>query len=791
MRLHWKMLLLGLVVISVPALLLVPSLVSPQTARANPDSSCQLTWQPAQLPNVDSALVSLHSVSVIADNDAWAVGEWGDSGAERSLILHWDGNIWSDSPLTYVNRAYPPLKGVDAIAPDNVWAVGDNIVLHWDGRLWQKVNLPFPYSNDFRTVAAVAADDVWIAGLGPSPLGGVAFAAHWDGKEWSAAPLPHNLYAYSYITKLYAVASNDIWAVGMRTAGNDHHRYFILHWDGSSWSESKPPHPTKGTLFGIYALNAHDAWAVGYSGIGYTNAMKMFVLHWDGSAWSVAPAPEGDLQYPALTDVIAFGTDDIWAVGREGYYHSLVAHWDGKSWNTTLYDEPSGLNALDAASPNKMWAVSSRQYLGDHDLVKTLEWSGTTWSPHAVPAVGSANYTFGGVHASTANDVWAVGTTEGKTLIEHWDGSAWKIFDSPTLNRRTGSLTSVDGASANDVWAVGDEIFHWDGTAWTVVPDPVEQGIAHHLNAMDVIATNDIWAVGWYRDDTEDKSLVIHWDGTTWSRVPVSDTGAGLKSVSASASNDVWAVGDGVFRWYASAWHKVSDITGNSILALAPTDVWVGGFWHWNGVEWTKFLPQNYFESSDVTGMAAVAADNIYAVGSFTDLYATSALSQHWDGSEWRGIVTPNGSERISVLSAVSMLSAEEGWAVGTTFDPPVPSFGVILHATKPFIEPLPIPPAPHPPKLRSPRDGAVVKNLRQTLAWSDIHPAFAYDVELSSRLGIEYHRSFGSRWKRDITYVLAPDYDYQWRVRSCIYQKVGYICGDWSNAWRFTVHEK
>ncbi|HEU4479657.1 MAG TPA: fibronectin type III domain-containing protein, partial [Pyrinomonadaceae bacterium] len=90
-----------------------------------------------------------------------------------------------------------------------------------------------------------------------------------------------------------------------------------------------------------------------------------------------------------------------------------------------------------------------------------------------------------GVDALSDSDVWAVGWSQDpngppyakRTLIQHFDGSSWNIVPSPNpLSDTQSVLNSVSGTSANDVWAVGSThdgtfpgrtlIQHWDGTEW-------------------------------------------------------------------------------------------------------------------------------------------------------------------------------------------------------------------------------------------------------------------------------------------------------------------------------------
>ncbi len=51
-------------------------------------------------------------------------------------------------------------------------------------------------------------------------------------------------------------------------------------WNGSSWTEQSPS--GSGELFGVAALSATDAWAVGTTPDG-----DALIERWNGSAWSV------------------------------------------------------------------------------------------------------------------------------------------------------------------------------------------------------------------------------------------------------------------------------------------------------------------------------------------------------------------------------------------------------------------------------------------------------------------------------------------------------------------------
>src|SRR5438552_18810283 len=71
-----------------------------------------------------------------------------------------------------------------------------------------------------------------------------------------------------------------------------------------------------------------------------------------------------------------------------------------------------------------------------------------------------------------------------------------------------------------------------DGWCWS---NPLPQG--NHLHSAWGSASNDVWAVG-------EGGTILHWDGRAWS-ASASGTGNGLYRVWGSASNDVWTVGAG------------------------------------------------------------------------------------------------------------------------------------------------------------------------------------------------------------------------------------------------------
>jgi hypothetical protein len=297
-----------------------------------------------------------------------------------------------------------------------------------------------------------------------------------------------------------------------------------------------------------------------------------------------------------------------------------------------------------------------------------------------------------GVSALSSHDVWAVGEQITRniagdqeiftTLIEHWNGTQWSIITSPS-GVDGGVLSSVAAISGNNAYAVGntgstgpgegDLIEHWDGTSWSIVRSStarVGSYTSSGLVSVSADAANDVWAVGFNKQRVGPE--VLHFDGQSWNTVPtptktitidyhgirLTETiGGSFSAVAALAPNDVWAVG-----------------SGQSFQAPFAAGAFIE---HWDGAQWS-FVPSPSPPSSNpggsafLTGVAAVSATDIWAVGAFpgssTGLHHT--LTEHWDGTNWTIVASPNVGTGDNELFGITALKGGTVIAVGTAIEP-------------------------------------------------------------------------------------------------------------------------
>jgi hypothetical protein len=252
-------------------------------------------------------------------------------------------------------------------------------------------------------------------------------------------------------------------------------------------------------------------------------------------------------------------------------------------------------------------------------------------------------------------------------LVEHWNGLTWSIVATPTL-AGSGELNAVTVISSTNVWAVGglgsggsgNLIEHWDGTRWSVVAAPNISTTAGLLGISGTSA-NDIWAVG--RVFRHPSVEILHFDGRTWSQVaaPSPAFDSVLTAATALAPSNVWAVGE-------------TDV--------GPVRTLIE---HWDGTSWSVVPSPSpstgTFGSNVLTGVAAVSASDIWAVGAVVDpnTGVSHTLTEHWDGTSWTVIASPDGPSGNGTLAGVTALNSGTIVAVGTASGPNGSSNGLIL----------------------------------------------------------------------------------------------------------------
>jgi hypothetical protein len=316
-----------------------------------------------------------------------------------------------------------------------------------------------------------------------------------------------------------------------------------------------------GSLSAVAATSASNAWAVGSAG------GASLILHWNGKSWARQASPAGGLGAVAASSAV-----NAWAVGN-----ALAVHWNGKSWQRVPLPDLAGesLSGVAVTSASNAWAVGSYGTTTVETLI--LHWNGKKWSRIATPAVRKSSaretYSLSGVSASSASNVWMVGTlvypaagpVGGVTL--HWNGKAWS--EGPNA---AGVQTSVAAASAADVWTSGCicagnpgpvDTAHWNGKSWAYPRNPFSTPGGGFGAGYGVVAAagNVAWTAGFHSASSSVTPFLMRWTGSAWKLTSFAPKKVNFSGVAVTSASNAWAVGVTaagktlILHWNGSAWH--------------------------------------------------------------------------------------------------------------------------------------------------------------------------------------------------------------------------------------------
>ena len=291
--------------------------------------------------------------------------------------------------------------------------------------------------------------------------------------------------------------------------------------------------------------------------------------------------------------------------------------------------------------------------------------TGTTWKQVPSPSPGSDINSLNGVAAVSSCQAWAVGeylNTKGPyhTLIERWNGAAWQQVPSPSPGIIGNTLSAVAATSATNAWAVGRYastrptptlalIEHWNGTAWQQVPSPQPSTVDNLLLSVAATSTTSAWAVGEYAGSRVEKTLIERWNGTAWRQIPSPNPATG-----GLGFNELTGV---AATSAANAW-AVGDYINNSDTAHRTL------IEHWNGTAWKQVPSPNPSSTYSVLfGVTATSATNAWAIGQFNPIPGAKPLILHWNGITWKQVPSPNPGGAL--LSGITATSSANAWAVG------------------------------------------------------------------------------------------------------------------------------
>jgi hypothetical protein len=373
--------------------------------------------------------------------------------------------------------------------------------------------------------------------------------------------------------------------------------------------------------------------------------------------------------------------------------------------NFTIQTSPSPnahgntLNAVTAISSTDAWAVG---YKNDNNLndSRTLiqHWDGAKWKTIPSPNPGSTadckefntGNVLNAVSAISSTDIWAVGlmfdcTSLIKPLALHWDGLKWRKAKLPALHTNdNAAFNGVIGFAGNNVYAVGYQpatngavltlIEHWDGMSWKVVSSPNGNNTGNVLAGISATSPTDIWAVGdMVAPNTPVKTLVEHFDGDHWSLIP-SPNPLPTGSLNQNVLSSVHA-------------NSATDVTAVGFLSNSGTRTVTTLVEHWDGTQWNVIPSPNQSETvgsfNTLQSVSGASGSNLYATGFFVNGQTGGqqiTLVEHFDGTKWGIIASPAKGAAQQLHGVFALPNSTNLWSVGAfTFEQTDPENGFLI----------------------------------------------------------------------------------------------------------------
>ncbi len=114
------------------------------------------------------------------------------------------------------------------------------------------------------------------------------------------------------------------------------------------------------------------------------------------------------------------------------------------------------------------------------------------------------------------------------------------------------------------------------------------------------------------------------------------------------------------------------------VTALASDDAWAVGdagprntlIEHWDGTSWVAVAsPNGDLRHNVLNAVAGMAPGDVWAVGGSSLGAQSHALIERWDGVTWSVVPAPSDAPSGATLTAVAAIATDDAWAVGASGD--------------------------------------------------------------------------------------------------------------------------
>ena len=510
---------------------------------------------------------TIFGIHGLGPDDVWAVGgdTYAADEADRALILHYDGQKWTEMPAPdFLGTTYP-LNGVCALAPDDVWATvyGSTSVIHYDGRSWDWVFIPLALEGELLGVGAVGPDHLFF-------FGSHGQIVHKDGDQWRLEQkLEEGNFSWTLLQSIWAPDLAHVYI-------GDNHGGLYHREENGTWTHYAT---TSGSLF--EDGSSYCIWG-GPDGAIYIVGASVIRRFQNGSTET--------LDYEGRIRGYWYGGtpagDRLYAVGALGVVHEFVPDGQGGRFSPLTAGGGQKIQceihgAVPLGDERAALVYGSSVYIAEGWPLYIVSPEGAYRFPKLPEGMDTYRARIIGAYARGPRDILVAWENQFSTPpeLDWWNGKAWIPVPADGLVRPPTQAFAFWESPSGVLYACEDTriLKSEDREQWTLLRDQFEAN--PDIPYADVPRLTAFWG----RSDNEIYAAtaapaILRFDGADWRTESLSQPEA-VRAICGDAEN-VYAVGvnGAVWRRMAGAWERIPGTDareGNDFTALVAASAGV------------------------------------------------------------------------------------------------------------------------------------------------------------------------------------------------------------------------
>ncbi len=592
-------------------------------------------WSPLGTATQNGAGNTVNAIAVVSASAVYVGGAFtsvADSTAasiSANRIAKWNGSTWSllgTATQNGATTASSSVFAITALSATNIYVGGSfttvsdssgpsisaNRICKWNGTAWSPLGTATQNGagGTVNAIATLSSTEIYVGGAfttvadSSTASASVNRIAKWNGSTWSPLGTATQNGATSTVSAISALSSTEVYVAGSFTVVADSSTSSLSVGRIAKWNDTTARWSLMGsgvntTVNALVAVSSTEVY-LGGSFFTANSVAASGIAKWNGAGYVQMPPPGGGLNgfvnAMAISGIDLYIGGDFTLIGSVSAKH--VARWNGSIWsplgtatqNGTSTGFLGSVTSIAALSPAEIYvggnfvnvADSTSPSISARNIAK---WNSitNTWSRLGTSAQNGVNNVVSAIGALSSSEVYVGGqltsaadstsATISVNRVARWNGvtNTWSPLGTPTQNGANNFVFAIAPLSSTEIYIGGGFTTVSDSTAtgisarniakwnsltstWAPLGTATQNGVNSSVSAIAALSSTDVYVGGGF---------------TT-----VSDS----TGVNLSANRIVkWNNATGTWSRLGTATQNGASSTVQAILAITPTEVYIGG----------------------------------------------------------------------------------------------------------------------------------------------------------------------------------------------------------------------